>query len=102
MTLYAFDDGEADLVVVGSKGGFPKDPAWADNLRADPIVDVDGPGGVRAVRAREVDGSERDRLWTMVCAGFANYASYERKAGRRIPLFVLEPVHPGPGIDPPT
>lgn len=92
MILYAFDDGDTDLVVVGSKGGFPKDPAWTENLRADPLVDVEAAGGTCRVRAREVHGEERDRLWAMVCAGFSNYSSYERKARRRIPLFVLERV----------
>lgn len=97
VTLYAFDDeASGGLVVVGSKGGFPRDPAWCENLRTEPGVTIDDGATTWAVVAREVDGAERDRLWSIVCEGFSNYASYERKAGRRIPLFVLGSGEVGP------
>ena len=55
VTLYAFDDGER-LVIVGSRGGAAKDPAWAANLRDDPRATVKVGREERGVRATEVDG----------------------------------------------
>jgi F420H(2)-dependent quinone reductase len=91
VTLYAFDDGER-LVIVGSRGGAAKDPAWAANLRDEPSATVKVGREERAVHAIEVDGPERDRLWERVCADFPLYATYQRRTKRTIPLFVLEPV----------
>jgi deazaflavin-dependent oxidoreductase (nitroreductase family) len=92
VTLYAFDDGDR-LVIVGSRGGSANDPAWAANLRAEPLAHVRLGSQVREVRAREVDGQERDRLWALVSLEFPMYATYQRKTKRRIPLFALDPVH---------
>ena len=91
VTLYAFVDGER-LVIVGSQGGAAEDPAWVHNLRAAPRATVKLARDVREVRAAEVEGAERDRLWELVTAGFPMYASYQRKTKRQIPLFVLETV----------
>ena len=44
------------------------------------------------VQAREVDGSERARLWDLVCTEFPMYATYQRRTKRTIPLSVLEPI----------
>jgi F420H(2)-dependent quinone reductase len=90
VTLYAFDDGER-LVIVGSRGGAARDPAWAVNLREDPRATVKVGREERAVLAREVEGPERERLWELVCADFPLYATYQRRTRRRIPLFALEP-----------
>ena len=91
VTLYAFDDGES-VVIVGSRGGAANDPAWAVNLRAEPRASVRLGGKTREVRAREIGGGERDRLWELVCSEFPLYATYQRKTKRVIPLFVLEPI----------
>lgn len=93
VTLYAFPDGDR-LVIVGSLGGAPNDPAWAGNLRANPDAMVRVDGEPRSVRAREVLGDERERLWQLVVRGFPLYETYQRKTKRTIPLFVLTP---GPG-----
>ena len=93
VTLYAFEDGE-DLVIVGSLGGSPHDPAWVGNLRAEPRASLRVAKKDRSVRAREVKvpSPERDRLWKLVTEAFHYYATYQRKTERVIPLFVLEPV----------
>jgi F420H(2)-dependent quinone reductase len=90
VTLYAFEDGER-LVVVGSRGGASRDPAWAVNLRHEPRASVKVGREERTVRATELDGPERDRLWALVCKEFPLYATYQRRTKRRIPLFALEP-----------
>ena len=89
--LYAWPDGDR-LVVVGSKGGAATDPAWAHNLRAEPMATVKVGREVRPVHAIEVSGNERDRLWDLVCAEFPLYATYQRRTKRTIPLFALEPA----------
>jgi F420H(2)-dependent quinone reductase len=94
VTLYAFEDGER-LVIVGSRGGASRDPAWAVNLRHDPHALVKVGREEHAVRANEVDGPERDRLWKLVCADFPLYETYQRRTKRTIPLFALEPADGG-------
>lgn len=91
VTLYAFEDGDR-MVVVGSVGGAAIDPAWVDNLRAEPRATLRNGREVREVRAMEVDGSDRERLWALVTAAFPLYVTYQRKTERVIPLFVLETV----------
>lgn len=93
VTLYAWPDGER-LVIVGSRGGRATDPAWVANLRAEPRATVGTGRAARAVRAAEVAGEERERLWKLVCAAFPLYATYQRRTARTIPLFTLEPVEP--------
>jgi deazaflavin-dependent oxidoreductase (nitroreductase family) len=92
-TLYAFEDGES-LVIVGSRGGASKDPAWAANLRTEPRATVRRGKTDQKVRAREVagDADERERLWRLVSEAFPLYETYQRRTTRTIPLFVLEPV----------
>ncbi|MFF7456515.1 nitroreductase family deazaflavin-dependent oxidoreductase [Kitasatospora sp. NPDC008115] len=79
---------------VASKGGFPSHPEWYFNLRADPRVDLqDGPER-QGMTARELAGEERDQWWRRAVAAYPPYAEYQEKAGRVIPVFVLEPGHP--------
>lgn len=84
-------DGE-DLVIVASKGGFPKHPAWFHNLRANPDTTVQVGREKRAVRARVATDEERPRLWAKAVASYKGYEEYQaRSKGRTIPLVVLEP-----------
>lgn len=94
MTLYAWGDGDR-LVIVGSWGGAATDPHWVRNLRAEPRATVKQGRDVCEVRAEEVDGTERERLWKLVTEAFPLYATYQRKTNRVIPLFVLETVGSG-------
>ena len=88
VTLYAWEDGD-DLVVVGSRGGSARNPAWAWNLRTEPRATVTRGKQEHEVRAKEVAGKERERLWAMVVDRFPMYARYQTKTERQIPLFVL-------------
>lgn len=94
MPLFAFDDRDR-LVIVGSRGGSAKDPAWAGNLRANPHATVSRGDEEWTVRAYESGGEERDRLWQLVAAAFPLYESYRRRTSRLIPIFVLEPTAGG-------
>lgn len=81
-----------DVVLVASKAGATSHPAWYHNLKAHPDVEVDIFGERRAMRAREVQGAERDELWTLVNDNYDGYDVYQQRAGaRRIPVMLLEP-----------
>jgi deazaflavin-dependent oxidoreductase (nitroreductase family) len=80
------------IVVVASRGGDDQHPAWFLNLRDDPNVEVTMKGDRRPMRARVASPEERDRLWPLVIADHKNYAGYQTKTEREIPLVLLEPV----------
>jgi deazaflavin-dependent oxidoreductase (nitroreductase family) len=84
-------DGET-LVIVASRFGDDAHPAWFLNVQADPSVEVSSKEGRRPMRARIPAGEERAALWERVVRDHANYASYQEKTEREIPLVVLEPV----------
>jgi deazaflavin-dependent oxidoreductase (nitroreductase family) len=83
-------DGE-NLVLVASKGGFPKNPAWFHNLVANPDTTVQLGSERRAVHARVADAAERTRLWPKVLETYSGYEAYQQRAEREIPLVILEP-----------
>jgi deazaflavin-dependent oxidoreductase (nitroreductase family) len=75
---------------VASKGGAPEHPEWYHNLVAHPEVDLqDGPEPASYV-ARLAEGEERAEWWERAVAAFPNYAEYQQKTDREIPLFLLE------------
>jgi F420H(2)-dependent quinone reductase len=89
--LLYFTDGD-NIVIVASKGGFPKHPAWYHNLIANPDTTVQVGRENRAVHARVATPEERERLWPMAVKAYRGYADYQaRSKGREIPLVVLEP-----------
>jgi deazaflavin-dependent oxidoreductase (nitroreductase family) len=83
--------GEA-LVVVASRGGDDRNPAWFLNLENDPHVQVAVQGGPsQPMLARVATTQERDELWPQIAAEYTNYAGYQTKTNRVIPLVLLEP-----------
>lgn len=81
------------IVVVASRGGSDGHPAWYLNLVDEPRVKVNFRGrGTREMTARVADAGERAELWPLVTKDHANYAGYQRKTEREIPLVLLEPV----------
>jgi F420H(2)-dependent quinone reductase len=87
--VYARDG--ADLILVASKGGHPKNPAWFYNLRANPDTTVQVGSKHRAVHARVADSQEHERLWSVVVRVYKGYDDYQRRTEREIPLVILEP-----------
>jgi deazaflavin-dependent oxidoreductase (nitroreductase family) len=84
-------DGE-DLVVIASKGGYPKNPAWYYNLLANPDTKVQVGREHRDVHARVANPEERKRLWPLAVKYYRGYEDYAaRSKGREIPLVILEP-----------
>ena len=81
-----------NYVLIGSQGGAPTDPAWVQNLRANPQVEIRDQAVVGPMRVREVENeAERSRLWGLAVAAFPPYAEYQERTARRIPVFVAEP-----------
>lgn len=88
--LVYIEDGD-NLVIVASKGGHPRHPAWFHNLMANPDTVVQVGSRRRNVRAREADDAEHERLWPKAVAAYSGYEGYQRRTRRRIPLVILEP-----------
>jgi deazaflavin-dependent oxidoreductase (nitroreductase family) len=83
-------DGE-DLVLVASKGGYPKSPGWFYNLKANPDTEVQVGSEHLWVHARVADVEERKRLWPKALKVYGGYEDYQRRTEREIPLMILEP-----------
>lgn len=81
------------FVVVASRGGDDTHPAWFLNLEADPQVQVARNGGdPEPYRATIADAAERDRLWPLITRDHDNYAGYQHKTDREIPVVTLRPA----------
>jgi deazaflavin-dependent oxidoreductase (nitroreductase family) len=77
-------------VVVASKGGYPQNPGWYENLAADPDAEVEVRDERIPVRARTVEGEERTRLWQKMTEVWPAYDEYQQRTSREIPVVVLE------------
>jgi F420H(2)-dependent quinone reductase len=81
-----------EYAVVASLGGAPNHPVWYHNLKKNPHVELqDGPVK-RDYRAREVTGEEKAAWWERAVAAYPDYADYQKKTTREIPVFVLTPM----------
>ena len=83
---------EGAYALVASQGGAPVHPTWYHNVTQHPLIELqDGP--VRQdMTVREVTGEEKAVWWERAVAAFPNYAEYQRRTDREIPLLVAEPV----------
>ena len=81
-----------DVIVVGSQGGSPKTPSWVFNLRKNPRTTIQVGSKKWEVVAREATDEERERLWPMVVDTYADYAVYQARTERQIPVVILTPA----------
>jgi deazaflavin-dependent oxidoreductase (nitroreductase family) len=84
-------DGE-NAVIVASKGGSPEHPGWYRNLKKSPEVGVQIKGDRFRARARDAEGEERERLWSLMNEIWPHYEEYQEKTDREIPVVVLERI----------
>ena len=84
------EDGR-DIVLVASKGGHPKHPAWFHNLKANPQTTIQVGSERRDVTARVANATERKRLWPKAVAAYSGYEGYQQRTDREIPLVILSP-----------
>jgi F420H(2)-dependent quinone reductase len=90
-TPLVYVDDPPNVVIVASKGGYPKHPSWYHNLRAHPDTMVQIGAEHREVHARVATAQERERLWPMAVTTYAGYRGYQQRTKREIPLVILEP-----------
>ena len=79
------------FIVVASKGGSPANPAWYENLLAEPDATVQVESKQIEVRASSAAGAERERLWSLMTEVWPAYDEYQAKTDREIPVVVLSP-----------
>jgi proline iminopeptidase len=79
-------------VVVASKGGAPEHPGWYQNLVKSPDAEVQIKGEKFAVRARDAEGPDHDRLWRLMNGEWRHYDEYQQQTERQIPVVILERV----------
>lgn len=90
--LIYLDDGER-VVVVASQGGLPRHPLWYENLSANPDVAFQRPRGPdRSYRARTAGPDEKRAFWPRLCAIYPDYAGYQTRTDRDIPVVILDPI----------
>lgn len=82
---------DEQYAVVASKGGAPEHPFWYYNLMADPLVELQDGTQKRDYLAHLATGDQRDEWWQRSVEAFPNYAEYQKKTERQIPVFVLVP-----------
>jgi deazaflavin-dependent oxidoreductase (nitroreductase family) len=87
--LLYLEDGDA-FAIVASVGGAPTHPVWFLNLKANPAVEVQIGTTKEQRHAREATPEERDRLWPRLVAMYGDYAAYQQKTTRTIPVVLLE------------
>ena len=80
--------------VVASMGGAPRHPVWFYNLKANPHVELQDGATKRDYLAHEVTGAEKATWWKRAVATWPDYARYQTKTTRQIPVFVLDPIEP--------
>jgi deazaflavin-dependent oxidoreductase (nitroreductase family) len=78
--------------VVASFAGAPKNPVWYCNLKANPHVELQDGATKRDYTVREVSGNEKAIWWERAVVAWPEYAIYQARTDRDIPVFVLEPL----------
>jgi len=81
-----------EYAVVASLGGAPKNPVWYYNIVANPRVELQDGAETKDYDSREVFGDEKAAWWERAVATWPDYAEYQTKTDRQIPVFVLTPV----------
>ena len=80
------------IAAVASRGGAPKHPLWYFNLLRNPHVEVQDGTETGDYVARQVSGDEKAQWWERAVAAYPDYADYQERTDREIPVFVLEPA----------
>ena len=91
-TALIYGRDKSTYLLVASNGGSPRHPLWYLNLKENPVVELQVHGDKFSARARTATPEEKKRLWQLMIKIFPRYDQYQVKAGRNIPLVILEPV----------
>ena len=85
-------ENDGQYAVVASLGGAPKNPVWYYNIKAHPRVELQDGDVTKDYEAREVSGEEKAVWWERAVEAWPDYAEYQKKTDRQIPVFVLTPI----------
>lgn len=85
-------ENNGEYAVVASKGGAPEHPVWYYNLKRNPHVELQDGGTTRDFIATELAGDEKAKWWRLAVEAYPEYADYQRRTSRQIPVFVLTPI----------
>jgi len=91
VALLYLPDGD-DVVLVASKGGMAKSPAWYHNMTANPACEVQIGSATRRMRARRATDAEKAALWPRLVAMYRDYDDYQARTTRNIPVMILSPA----------
>ena len=84
---------DGEYAIVASLGGAPKHPVWYHNIKAHPQVELQDGAVTKDYDAREVFGDEKAAWWERAVEAWPDYAEYQTKTDRQIPVFVLTPTN---------
>jgi len=91
-TPLAYFTDRDNVILIASRGGNPKHPAWYHNVIAHPEVELWTKGGGGRYLAKETKGNQRKRLWNLATGFYPGFAKYQERAGeRRIPVILCAP-----------
>lgn len=83
---------DGSYALVASKGGAPDHPSWFHNLVQHPVVELQDEGSRGDFEVRLTEGAERSEWWDRAVKVWPDYADYQKKTDREIPVFVAEPA----------
>ena len=86
-------ENDGEYAIVASLGGAPKHPVWYYNVKANPRVELQDGTETGDYEAREVSGDEKATWWDRAVQAWPDYANYQTKTDRQIPVFVLTRVN---------
>jgi len=87
--VVCYEQSDGSLAVIASNGGAPKHPQWYKNLKAHPQVDVEFGPEIFKVAVRQLEGSERDAVWTDALRTASQLREIQEKTSRQIPVLLL-------------
>lgn len=85
-------DNKKSFVIIASKGGMASHPIWYLNLTADSSCEIQVGANHYMVKARVVEGDERQPIWDHMAQVYPPYLDYQKSTDRKIPVVVLDPV----------
>lgn len=81
-----------DVLLVASQGGAPRHPVWYHSIMANPDVVIQDGSRVRKMRARQASAAEKAELWPLCVASYPDFAAYQARTDRDIPLIICQPA----------
>lgn len=89
--LFYFRDGDR-FIIIASAGGAAKHPVWWLNLQGNPQAKVQVGPRIIPVTAKQAEGEERARLWSIIAENYKNFVSYQKRTTRELPVIILTPT----------